>query len=74
MPNTVERRHVGSETTQKQKKHEQANPETTCGTDEDTASVLVHAKKEPLTSFSAGALWRVHPVLYRVQLVVPKSA
>ena len=43
MPNTAERRHVGSEITQKQNKYEQANPETTCGIDEGTVSVLVHA-------------------------------
>ena len=43
MPNTAERRHVGSEITQKQNKCEQANPEITCGIDEGTASVLVHA-------------------------------
>jgi hypothetical protein len=43
MLNTAERRRVGSEITQKQNKYEQANPEITCGIDEDTSSVLVRA-------------------------------
>jgi hypothetical protein len=36
MPNTAERRYVGSDITQKQNKYEQAGPEITCGIDEDT--------------------------------------
>ena len=36
-PNTAERRCVGREITQKQNKYEQADPEITCGIDEDTS-------------------------------------
>jgi hypothetical protein len=54
MPNTAERRCVGSEITQKQNKYEQADPEVTYGLDEDTSSPILSTNTGQLVFFWGG--------------------
>jgi hypothetical protein len=57
MPNTAKRRHVESEITQKQNKHEQANPEITCGIDEGTArNEPVHCPRGQVVAMGRGKM------------------
>jgi hypothetical protein len=53
--NTAERGHVGSDITQKQNKYEQAGPEITYGTDEDTYKLQVSSRAQRAISLSAWA-------------------